>query len=95
MCKFKHITQEIFNFFFLTVLAIPFIAQDYSIESLNLSKLKTFDDLCARIKRGVQEERSDQETYSDKEFSFFASSAIFEIGVDLSGVNGPLSNGSN
>ena len=40
MKKFKHITQEIFSFFFLTVLVTSFIAQDYSIESLNLSKLK-------------------------------------------------------
>ena len=44
-----------------------------SFLKLNLSKFKTFDDLCERIKGGVKEERSDKESYSDKEHSFFSS----------------------
>ena len=40
MKKFSNITLEIFSLFFLTVLATPYLAQDYSIEKLDLTKLK-------------------------------------------------------
>ena len=51
-----------------------------SFLKLNLSKFKTFDDLCERIKGGVKEERSDRESYSDKEHSFFSSLPNFIFG---------------
>ncbi len=51
-----------------------------SFLKLNLSKFKTFEDLCERIKGGVKVERSDEETYSDKEHSFFSSLPNFIFG---------------
>ena len=51
-----------------------------SFLKLNLSKFKTFEGLCERIKGGVKEERSDKESYSDKEHSLFSSLPNFIFG---------------
>ena len=47
-------------------------SSEVSLLKMNLSKINTFESLCAKVKARIGEERGPRKTYSEKEHDFFS-----------------------